>query len=65
MFNVTLWFLLALLIVGLSVWAILIWSVWRDFERSEKCIRDRLLEGKKNADHQKRGGEDIVRNGSL
>ena len=51
------WGLLALLIVGLSVWAILIWSVWLDFERSEKCIRDRLLGGKRNANNQKRGGK--------
>lgn len=51
------WGLLALLVVGLSVWTILVWVIWRDFERSEKCIRDRLLGGKRNADHQKRGGE--------
>lgn len=50
------WGLLTLLVVGLAVWVILIWGVWRDFERSEKCIRDRLLGGKRNADHQKRGG---------
>lgn len=48
------WGLLALLVVGLAVWAILIWGVWRDFERSEKCIRGRLLGGKRNADHKKR-----------
>lgn len=51
------WVLLALLVVGLSVWAILVWSVWRDFARSEKLIRDRMLGmERKDEHHKKRGG---------
>ena len=53
------WGLLALLVVGLSVWAILVCVIWRDFNRSEKIIRDRMLriEREVYADHKKRGGK--------